>query len=81
MTSFKAVGMAGTWPGSQGSYNCKIPLEEIKQGHSFAALTEPLPFIDPSLRLRIDTLATRNIMQLDMTAILRTWPHVGMRYG
>ena len=73
--------MAGTWPGSQGSYTRKIPLEEIKQGHSFAALTGLLPFIDPRLCFRIDTLTTRNIMQPDMTAILRTWPHVGMRYG
>lgn len=73
--------MAGTWPGSQGGYTVSIPPEEIKQGHIFAALAGPLPFVDPSLCLRIDTLATRDIMQLDMTAILRTWPHVGMRYG
>jgi DNA-binding IscR family transcriptional regulator len=77
--------MAGTWPGSQGGYTVSIPPEEIKQGHIFAPLAEPLSLIDcvtdPSLCLRIDTLATRDIMQLDMTAILRTWPHVGMRYG
>ena len=73
--------MAGTWPGSQGGYTFSIPPEEIKQGHSFAALAGPLPFIDPRLCPRIDTFATRDIMQLDMTAILQTWPHVGMCHG
>ena len=85
MTSLKAAGMAGTWPGSQGGYTFSIPPEEIKQGHSFAPLAEPLPFIDcatdPSLGPSIDTLVTRDIMQLDMTAILQTWPHVGMCHG
>lgn len=75
--------MATTWLGSQESHT--IPPEEIKLGHIFAALAEPLPFIDyvsdPSLGPSIDTLVTRDIMQLDMTAILRTWPHVGMCHG
>lgn len=68
--------MAGTWLGSQEGYTYTIPPEEIKQGHSFATLAEPLPFIDcasdPSLGPSIDTLVTHDIMQLDMTAILQT---------
>lgn len=74
----------GTWPDSQGGYAFSIPPEEIKQGHIFAPLAEPLSLIDcvtdPILCLRIDTLATRDIMQLDMTALLETWSHRGMCY-